>query len=196
MTSPNAPGGEARPGKSAGSSADLLIRQARATDAAAIAEAERATAATPGRLVGRPGEIPAAAYAEKIAALAGDTGRGRYLVAEEAGSPVGHAFLEAMPMAANAHVFQLTVVVHPGHTGRGVGRLLLEALLGWARAEPRVHKVELLVRAANERAVALYRRMGFVEEGRLRDRVRMPDGTFIDDLAMAWFPPQDASRVG
>jgi hypothetical protein len=26
--------------------------------------------------------------------------------------------------------------------------------------------------------------------------VRASDGTFIDDLAMAWFPPRDASRVG
>lgn len=196
MTSPSEPEGKARSGKAAQGPADLLIRPARASDAAAIAEAERTTAATPGRLVGRPGEIPLAAYEEKIAALANDAGRGRYLVAEEAGQAVGHAFLEAMPMAGNAHVFQLTVVVHPGHTGLGVGRRLLADLLGWARLEPRVHKVELLVRAGNVRAIALYRRMGFVEEGRLRDRVRASDGTFIDDLAMAWFPPRDATRVG
>lgn len=26
------------------------------------------------------------------------------------------------------------------------------------------------------------------EEGRLRDRIRLPDGTFVNDIAMAWFP--------
>jgi hypothetical protein len=26
------------------------------------------------------------------------------------------------------------------------------------------------------------------DEGRLRRRVRLPDGTFVDDIAMAWFP--------
>ena len=183
-------------GQENGRAADVQIRLARPADAAAIADAERETAATPGRLVGRPGEIPLAAYTEKIAALAAGPGRGRYLVAERAGSPVGHAFLESMPMAGNAHVFQLTVVVHPGQTGQGIGRRLLEALLGWARQEPRVHKVELLVRATNAPALRLYRSLGFVEEGRLRDRVRTADGTLVDDLLLAWFPARGGGGLG
>jgi ribosomal protein S18 acetylase RimI-like enzyme len=49
--------------------------------------------------------------------------------------------------------------------------------------------VELLVRDSNPGAIRLYQRLGFVEEGRFRDRIRLPDGTFGDDIAMAWFPP-------
>lgn len=60
-----------------------------------------------------------------------------------------------------------------------------EALLDWARANPAVHKIELLVRAENLPAVALYRAFGFVEEGRLRDRVRLSDGRYVDDVSMA-----------
>lgn len=163
----------------------MVIRIARESDAIAIAAGERATAETPGMLVGRPGEIPLHAYASKIDHL--ET-HGRYVVAEEVGAVVGHAFLDPFDMIANSHAFRLTIVVHPAHVGRGIGRALLQDLLDWAASDARVHKVELLVRATNERAIGLYRKLGFVEEGRFRRRVKLPDGSFVDDLAMAWFP--------
>jgi RimJ/RimL family protein N-acetyltransferase len=161
------------------------IRFAELADAEAIAAAEARTAQTPGLLIGWPGEIPLQAYCDKITKLAR---HGRYIVAEEDGEIVGHAFLDPMPMRANAHVFLLTVVVHPGHTDRGAGGAMLRDLLDWAARDPRVRKVELNVRAGNDRAQKLYRRMGFVEEARFRQRVRRLDGEYEDDIGMAWFP--------
>lgn len=163
----------------------MRIRIATPEDAEAIAAAEAETQRMPGLLVGWPGEIPVEAYRTKVAKLA-DTGR--YVVAEDGGAPVGHAFLEPMPMHGNAHVFQLTVVVHPGHVGHGIGRAMLQDLLQWAQRDTRVGKVELKVRAGNVRAQNLYRSMGFVEEARFRARVRRIDGQIEDDLGMAWFP--------
>ena len=64
----------------------------------------------------------------------------------------------------------------------------MSALADWVRRTPRVQKVELIVRSTNEKARRLYEKFGFVEEGRFRGRIRLPDGTFIDDVAMAWFP--------
>jgi RimJ/RimL family protein N-acetyltransferase len=163
----------------------MRIRTAQPDDAEAIAAAEAETQRTPGLLVGWPGEIPVEAYRAKIAKLAVD---GRYIVAEENGTPIGHAFLDPMPMRANTHVFQLTIMVHPGHVERGIGRALLGDLLEWARRDARVGRIELNVRAGNLRAQNLYRSMGFVEEARFRNRVRRIDGVFEDDLGMAWFP--------
>ena len=163
----------------------MRIRTAQPDDAEAIAAAEAETQRTPGLLVGWPGEIPVEAYRAKIAKLAVD---GRYIVAEENGTPIGHAFLDPMPMRANTHVFQLTIVVHPGYVERGIGRALLGDLLEWARRDARVGRIELNVRAGNLRAQNLYRSMGFVEEARFRNRVRRIDGVFEDDLGMAWFP--------
>jgi RimJ/RimL family protein N-acetyltransferase len=172
----------------------MHIRIAQPDDAEAIAAAEAETQRTPGLLVGHPGETPVDAYRAKIANLAAD---GRYIVAEENNSPVDHAFLDPMPMRANAHVFQLTIVVHPGHIERGIGRALLRDLLAWARRDARVGRVELKVRAGNLRAQALYRSMGFVEEARFRNRVRRIDGVFEDDLGMAWLPSRwPAAEVG
>lgn len=165
------------------------IRAATIDDAQALAAAEVETARTPGLLVSEPEELDARAFATRIADLEAPGRRGRYVVAcNDRDALVGHALLEPMSLARIAHVFRLTIVVHPGHTGGGAGRLLMNELQRWAANDDRVEKVELIVRATNERAIALYRRCGFVEEGRLVRRVRLENGRNIDDLAMAWFP--------
>jgi ribosomal protein S18 acetylase RimI-like enzyme len=162
---------------------ELTIRAAREDDASVLAAAERAIAAEPGQLVSLPDELVAERFARKIAALA-VAENGRYLVAEMGGAIVGHGLLDPLPLAAVRHVAHLTLAVHPGWQGRGVGRALLEALVEWARTAPAVGKIELHVRAPNERAQALYRDVGFVEVGRWRRRVQIAPGQYVDDVAM------------
>ena len=58
-------------------------------------------------------------------------------------------------LEAITHVFRLTIVVHPEFTGHGVGTALMVELMEWAKRSPKVRKIELLVRATNERAVHL-----------------------------------------
>jgi ribosomal protein S18 acetylase RimI-like enzyme len=116
--------------------------------------------------------------------------RGLYLVAEQAGAVVGHAFLESLSLATTSHVVRLTIAVHEGHQRRGTGRALMNELLRWARSNPRVEKVELQVRSSNAPAIALYRSLGFVEEGRKTRRLKIGPGEYIDDVYMAlWVGP-------
>ena len=84
--------------------------------------------------------------------------------------------------------FSGSPLVHPEFTGQGIGTALLRGLTEWAKRSPKVRKIELLVRATNQRAVHFYSKSGFFEEGRLQKRICLPDGNFIEDLAMAWFP--------
>lgn len=162
---------------------ELTIRPARVEDAAALAQAERAIAATPGLLVSQPDELTDERFAQKIAALAG-ADNGRYLVAESAGEIVGHGLLDPLPLAAVRHVVHLTLAVHVGWQGRGVGRALLAGLIDWAKAAPAVEKIELHVRSSNATALALYRKLGFTEIGRLRRKVKVAPGQFLDDISM------------
>jgi ribosomal protein S18 acetylase RimI-like enzyme len=165
------------------------IREARPEDAPLLAAAERAIASVPGRLASRPDEIDDAAVRKKILDL-DDPGRGVYLVAEHAGVVVGHAFLESLSLAATAHVFRVAIAVHEGHQRLGVGRALMNELLRWARSNPRAEKVELQVRSSNDRAIALYRSLGFVEEGRKTRRLKIGPKEYIDDVYMAlWVGP-------
>jgi ribosomal protein S18 acetylase RimI-like enzyme len=166
-----------------------VIRSARVEDAPVLAAAERAIARVPGMLASRPEELRDDAFRATIAAL-DDGSRGRYLVAEEAGVAVGHAFLEALGLAVTSHVVRLTIAVHEGHQGRGIGRALMDELLAWARSRPHVEKVELQVRSSNARAIALYRSLGFVEEGRKTRRLKIGPGQYLDDVYMAlWVGP-------
>jgi ribosomal protein S18 acetylase RimI-like enzyme len=160
------------------------IRRARAEDAPLLAAAERAIAIIPGRLASRPHEIEDGGVEKMISDL-NDRGRGNYLVAEEGGAIVGHACLEPLALAVTSHVFRLTIAVHEGHQRRGVGRALMNELLRWARSDPRVEKVELQVRSSNVGAMALYRLLGFVEEGRKTKRLKIGPNEYIDDVYMA-----------
>lgn len=167
----------------------LSIRRAEAADAPLLASAQREIARVPGFLASRPDEIDDDAVRRMIVALHGG-GRGAYLVAEEAGAIVGHALLESLALAVTSHVVRLTIAVNIGAQGRGVGRALMEELLLWARSNPRVEKVELQVRSSNERAIGLYRSLGFVEEGRKIRRLKIGPGEYLDDVYMAlWVGP-------
>lgn len=67
--------------------------------------------------------------------------------------------------------------------GRGVGTALMAACVEWAR-EAGVHKLSLEVFPWNEPAIALYRKFGFLEEGRLRKQYRRQSGELWDVLVM------------
>jgi putative acetyltransferase len=102
---------------------------------------------------------------------------------------VGEGSIVRFKLRMLRHVGVLGLGVHPAAQGLGVGRALLEQLLGWARAHRdadggRVERVELYTRADNARAIALYRSVGFTLEGTRRGFVRRQDGALIDDLVM------------
>ena len=135
------------------------------------------------RFVSLPEELKPAVFQERITAAL--NGNGKYLVVERAGELIAHANLFPKPMKRLAHIVSLDMCVHLGFWHQGHGRRLLSHLLQWALIESGAHKIELLVRATNHSAIALYRQAGFVEEGRYRDRIKLQDGRFVDDIAMA-----------
>lgn len=118
-----------------------------------------------------------------------------WLVAEVDGKVVGGANLVRGKWAKNAHTAELGMAIVREHRGRGIGRVLLERGLEWARSVG-VQKVRLGVFESNARALALYRSIGFSEEGRLQREV-MLDGHFEDELLMAlWIGGSDAPAPG
>jgi ribosomal protein S18 acetylase RimI-like enzyme len=67
--------------------------------------------------------------------------------------------------------------------GRGLGRALLEACIRKA-FDRGLTRVDLEVFTSNGAAIALYRRLGFVQEG-IKRRARFLDGRYDDLLVMA-----------
>lgn len=72
-----------------------------------------------------------------------------------------------------------------GYRGQGLGTQLLRAALKHAK-EIGLEKVELAVYATNTAALALYRKMGFVDEGCIKNYRRL-EGQNFDAVMMAHF---------
>jgi RimJ/RimL family protein N-acetyltransferase len=106
-----------------------------------------------------------------------------YLVAEVEGVVVGGADFRRGRHSKNAHVAELGLSVLKAYRRIGLGEALLRAGLQWSRAGG-IRKVRLGVFATNEAAIGLYKKLGFVEEGRLKEEVIL-NGNPVDELLLA-----------
>lgn len=109
------------------------------------------------------------------------------LVAEVGGRMVGLLKATTRPRRRLEHVASFGMSVVRDWRGWGVGTALLETLLAWAEDHPTLKKVSLAVFADNEPAIGLYRKLGFVEEGRRVREVRLGPDRYVDDLLMYRF---------
>ncbi|WP_374966285.1 GNAT family N-acetyltransferase [Lysinibacillus sp. RS5] len=83
-----------------------------------------------------------------------------------------------------AHTGTFGMMVLKEYRGLGIGKLLLEKIITWAEHNPYIQKISLGVFSTNERAIALYKKMGFVEEGRKINEIKLHDNEYIDDVLM------------
>jgi putative acetyltransferase len=105
------------------------------------------------------------------------------LVAELDGRVVGYAGLHVRD-GKRRHSAWLGIAVHDEFAGRGAGQLLLKGLLDLSDQWIGLTRVDLESFVDNERAIAMYRRFGFVDEGRQKNAYFI-DGAFGDALLMA-----------
>ena len=133
-----------------------------------------------------PGERPAwhtgANPAEDLAAFLAFDGNA-LLVAEIDGRPAGTLTATGGRFRRNRGVTTLMLGVLPQQQGRGVGTHLFAAAEAWAQSQG-CRRLELTVAEPNQRAHALYRRLGFQDEGRLVHALRFGNA-FCDEHILA-----------
>lgn len=111
------------------------------------------------------------------------------LVAELDGDVVGTAGLH--PVSAQLrrrHAMSIGIGIAPEAQGRGVGSALMQAMCDYADHWGQVLRLELSVFADNERAIALYRKFGFVHEG-THPAHAIRHGEFVDTWTMGRLHP-------
>ena len=74
-------------------------------------------------------------------------------------------------------------ILDPTLLGQGIGTKALHLALSFGFETLALHRVELRVLEYNTRAIASYKKLGFVEEGRAR-QAALVDGTRYDDVIM------------
>jgi RimJ/RimL family protein N-acetyltransferase len=171
----------------------LVVRAAEPSDAAALVDLYRDVDASTDFLVTQTDERDGDpdARARWIESRR-DADGALVLLALVEGLVVGELDAVAHPSRRRlAHVAQVGMVVRSGWRGRGVGTALLTTAIDWARGHPAIEKVALGVFSTNARAIALYGRLGFREEGRDVREYRLGPGRYADNVRMALFvkPP-------
>lgn len=96
---------------------------------------------------------------------------------------VGAAYLHSLNWTELRARFAISLF-DPAALGRGLGTESTELVLDYAFTVLRLHRVDLRVLAFNERAIACYRKCGFVVEGRERETALIND-VWHDDLIMS-----------
>jgi len=113
------------------------------------------------------------------------TDREAQVLAIRDGRVVGHVYVAREDHPVTRHVATLGIAVAAEHRGRGIGSALMREAFEWAR-DRGVEKVLLSVYPHNTAAIALYRKFGFVDEGRLARHSRKSYGYEDEILMSAW----------
>ena len=104
-------------------------------------------------------------------------------VAEDGDVLAGYIEAEGGGYRRNSHKIHIVIGILSEYSGKGIGTKLFEHLERWAKDEG-FHRFELTVMKHNERAISLYKKMGFLIEGEIRDSLLI-EGEFIDEFLMS-----------
>ena len=110
----------------------------------------------------------------------------RYLLAEEEGVILG--VLDYGPRNKSefgSHVITFGVMTVQEARGKGVATQLIQHLIHEARTE-KYEKITINAMSSNPTAIALYERLGFQLEGRLKKEYFI-DGAYVDSLIYAYY---------
>jgi diamine N-acetyltransferase len=116
----------------------------------------------------------------------------RYLVGGWAAAPLaGFAILQPLDDPHEGAKLRRIAVTRPGE---GFGRPFLGAIIDWVFDSTASDRLWLDVFTHNDRARHVYRRLGFREDGLLRQAYRMPDGTRADRVIMSLLRSERPAR--
>ncbi len=166
-----------------------VIRAAREEDAEDLVALCREVAAEgPWTLAeGDEKKLTAAGEAKEIDRLNGHTGS-VYLVACDDSRVIGTARAEGGAYRRTAHFADVhSVWVHRTRRCLGVADGLMRALVNWAHASEQIEKLGLFAFSTSEAAISLYKKHGFVCEGRGVRDMKFEDGSYADTVILGHF---------
>jgi diamine N-acetyltransferase len=89
---------------------------------------------------------------------------------------------------------ELQLIISPEYQGKGFATQAVVLAMDYAFKILNLHKLSLVVDSENERAINVYRKLGFKEEGLLRQEY-FADGMYRDAYCMAIFQNEFVSKL-
>lgn len=109
--------------------------------------------------------------------------RGRMLGAYVDGRLIANLDIVRYQQPRRHHVATLSMGVLNEFQRQGIGRVMVEEAISWAKSRGTIDKISLYLRSHNEAAWHLYQQLGFQEEGRRINEWRV-DGRYVDEILM------------
>jgi RimJ/RimL family protein N-acetyltransferase len=83
-----------------------------------------------------------------------------------------------------SHTGEFGMSVDKSVRGLGIGTLLLQSLIDWAKTTDQIEKINLSVHANNDHAQGLYKKLGFVTEGIRKNDIKYGPANYVDTVIM------------
>jgi len=162
----------------------MHIRTATIEDAAAVVAFFQQLYAESHFMLFEPGEaVPTISEQAQRIQRGIETTSGTMLLCEADNQLIGVCYGTRGIAKRTRHSLYIVLGVLQAWSGQGVGRLLMEQLEAWAR-EQQLHRLELMVQVDNQRAIALYEKLGFQREGLSAHSLYIA-GRYVDEFSMA-----------
>ena len=98
-----------------------------------------------------------------------------FLVAEVEGKIIGSATLDRSALSKLNHTVTFGITILKDYCGLGIGSQLMKNVIEWSELNG-VEKIDLEVFENNTSGIALYKKFGFLEEGRKRKAIKTKNG--------------------
>ncbi len=167
-----------------------MIRLAQQNDAEAITDIKKEIILlekTSKFFITSPNELPHDINLEKERIQESREKSNLFAVYEVEGEVVGFMAFRRYDLSRLHHAGSLGMGIRNAYTNQGIGTKLLEYLINWAKKQEGLEKICLGVTSSNQRAIHVYKHIGFIEEGIQRKQVKYEDGTYGDDILMAYY---------
>ncbi|WZL82731.1 GNAT family N-acetyltransferase [Vallitaleaceae bacterium 9-2] len=166
----------------------LVIRMPELRDAQALIDYMKEVDCETKFLAREPGEFGFTLEQEEnfISGLTTDDSK-QFLIAEVEGQIVANCSVGFLSSNRRyLHRAGLGISVKQDKWGLGIGRIMMKESISWCK-EKGVEQLELEVVTNNERAVGLYKSLGFDTYGTKKHALRYSDGTYADEYFMILF---------
>lgn len=163
---------------------EAIFRSPKREDAAEMLEYLKTTSAQPHFLLRSPEECTETleqetAFLERII-NSGDT---MMIVCEVDGKVTGNCQIRLNTRLKTRHRANIGIGLLQDYWGLGIGTAMFEELIRFAK-DRGLYQLELEVIEGNERAMGLYRKMGFKVVAAKPDAIRLKDGTMLKEYIM------------
>lgn len=159
---------------------ELLFRSPTETDAQMLLDYLKTVCGETRCLVMEPEEITMTPEGEKAFISNHNASENSFLLLGFLdGEYVGNCSLTGNSQSRYQHRASIGIALYQKYTGMGIGRAMIEKLFRIAR-EIGIEQLELEVTADNERALRLYKSMGFEIHGTFPNNMKYKDGTYAD----------------